>query len=370
MNILQLSAVKNWGGGGNHIENLCYELSKSSPGVKNFIVVANNGQFHERLKKTNFHYYTVPMSFRLDPRAVYDLIRICRKEKIDLIHIHGSTSLTLAVIAGYFTKLPPCIFSKKTSFPIKNRKRTLFKYNHPNIKKILCVSEKSKEIARPAIQDEGKLVTIYHGTRLDHKSTRTPYKLKEHFQIGSDKKIIGHIGNHIKAKDLYTWISTIDHLVSRKKNRELVFVQIGTFTTETAGIKKRLQELGLQERVYLMGYLPDASNFMSQFDVLMVSSKSEGLPQVIYEAAYHKVPVVSTNVGGIPEFIEDGYNGFLSDQGDAVALAENIERLLQDKEQAENFALRSYVKLIPRFTSAFMAQATLKEYCAALKTTE
>lgn len=366
MNILHLSAVKNWGGGGNHIENLCYELSKSNPEVRNFIVVAEKGQFYERLKEREFNFFTVPMSMNIDPRAIIKFIRLCKKEKIDLVHIHGSTSLTLAVMACYFAKLPPFIFSKKTSFPIKKRKQTLFKYNHPQIKKILCVSEKTKEITRPAILDPNKLCTIYHGTRLDHKSIITPFKLRVKFSIAPNRRIIGHIGNHIRAKDLDTFVETINVLVNEKNHKNLVFIQIGTFTDQTPSIKNRIKELNLEEYVYFLGYLPNASNFMAQFNLLIITSKSEGLPQVIYEAAYHKVPVVSTNVGGIPEFIEDGYNGLLCNKEDAVALAGNIEILLEDKEKATNFALRSYVKLIPGFTSEFMAQATLQEYYKAI----
>lgn len=362
MNILHLSAVKSWGGGGNQIENLCYELSKTNPEVKNIIVVGHGGQFHKRLKKSNFHYDTVPLSIKIDPRAIFKLIRLCRKESIDIIHLHGPSSLTLAVIADKFADLPPFVFSKKTSFPIKTRKQTLYKYNYPKIKKMLCVSEETKRVAEKAIEDKSKLKTIYHGTRIDNKSTQTPFLLREKLSIPDNSVIIGSIGNHIPAKDLDTWVDTINILVNKKGLRHLSFVQIGTFTDSTEQLKQRITTLKLDDHVHFLGYTPNASNFMKQFNMLLLTSKSEGLPQVIYEALYHKTPVVSTNVGGIPEIITNGENGFISPKEDPVSLAENITNLLENETLIESFGEKGFEKLIPVFTSENMALETLKVY--------
>src|SRR5690606_37958844 len=213
--------------GGNHIENLCYELSKSNPEVRNIIVVAKNGRFEERLEKSNFHYATIPLAFNLDPRAIWKFIKLCKQEKIDLVHLHGSTSLTLAIIASNLAKLPPFVFSKKTIFPIKNRKQTLYKYNHPQIKKILCVSEAVKKVAERAIKEKEKLITIYHGTRIDNKSTKTDYALRGRLNEPAAIKIVGHIGNQIPAIYLNTLVDVIAYLINIKKRKDIIFVQFG-----------------------------------------------------------------------------------------------------------------------------------------------
>lgn len=362
MKILHLSAVKSWGGGGNQIENLCYELSKTHPEIKNIIVVGKGGQFHARLKNSDFNYYTVPLTIKIDPRAVIKLIWLCQKEKIDIVHLHGSSSLTLAVIADKFSDLPPFVFSKKTSFPIKTRKQTLYKYNYPKIKKLLCVSNATKSVAEKAIADHSKLKTIYHGTRIDNKSTKTPFQIREELCLPENSVLIGNIGNHIPAKDLDTWIETIDILVNKKGLKHLRFVQIGTFTDHTERFREKITKLRLGKSVHFFGYLPNASNFMEQLDILLVTSKSEGLPQVIYEAMYHKTPVVTTNVGGIEEVIVHGKNGWLSEKENAVSLAKNILSLLDNDRLCENFTRNSFEKLIPKFTSENMAAETLKVY--------
>ena len=170
LRVLHLSAAKNWGGGENHIENLCFELKGFNKGIENIILCVKNATFHQKIKDSEIHVETAPMLFKMDLRYAIKILKICKKYKIDLIHIHDSTALTLAVMATKLGSLPPFILSKKTSFPIKDRKQTLYKYNHPNIKRILCVSETTKKIAADKIKDRAKLVTLYHGTS-QNKST-------------------------------------------------------------------------------------------------------------------------------------------------------------------------------------------------------
>jgi len=316
MHILHLSAVKNWGGGENHIENLCAELSISDPEVKNTIFCVRNGTFHKRLQKTNLQFIPATLWPKFDPRFFIKLGRVCKKHKVDIIHIHDPSAILLAILADKFFNLPPFVFSKKTSFPIKQRKKTLFKYNYPKIKKILCVSEETKNIASKGITDHSKLVTIYHGTNLKTKSAETPFLLREKCNIPPNKKIIGNIANHIRAKHLDTWVDVADIIINKEKRDDFFFVQIGTFTDRTEALKERVKELNLESYMEFMGYTPNASNFLPQFDLSLITSQSEGVPQVIYESFYHKTPVISTNVGGIPEIVDHNINGLMAPMHD------------------------------------------------------
>lgn len=362
MKILQLSAVKNWGGGENQIEALCTELKKSNPEVENIIFCVRNGKFHEKIKNKDLSLITAALSIKMDFRFVLKLISTCMKEKIDLIHIHDPSALTLAVMADKFYDLPPFIFSKKTSFPIKKRKQTRYKYNYQKIKKILCVSEETKKITAEGIKDHQKLETIYHGTRLDNKSDKTPFSLRQKLNIPAGKKIIGTIGNHIRAKHLETFIEVVNDIVNKEKRQDFFFVQIGGITKRTAALKERIAALNLQEHIAVLGFIPEASNFIPQFDISLITSQSEGVPGVIYESFYHEVPVVSTNVGGIPEIIEDGKNGLLANKHDHKKLSEHILYLTDNPQLISGFTQLSKNKLLENFTTDIMAQKTLSQY--------
>lgn len=362
MTILHVSAVRGWGGGENHIESLCHELKASNPEITNIVLCVKGDLFNERLIKTDIITETSPLVTNLDLRFVFKIISLCKKYKVDLIHLHDSSAMTLSIIADKFYNLPPFIFSKKTSFPIRKKKSTLFKYNYPKIKKIICVSDESKKVTAEAIVDLTKLTTVYQGTTLLNKSSETPFKLREKFSIPASKKIIGTIGNHVDAKNLEVFIETANIIINKKNRTDFIFVQIGIFTERTDALLKQVKDLNLENDILFLGYTPNASNFIPQFDAFLLTSEIEGMPEVIYESFYHKKPVISTNVGGIPEIIEDGVNGFLTSPKDPEALAEKILYLFEHEELISQFVEISYKKLTENFTGTIMAQNTLKEY--------
>ncbi|UKM66356.1 glycosyltransferase family 4 protein [Flavobacteriaceae bacterium GSB9] len=362
MNILHLSGVSNWGGGEYHIENLCTELAETNPEINNIVFCVKNGPFHQRLKNTDIHYITAPLAIKIDLRFSLKLGRICKAKKIDLIHIHDTTAIQLAIITDKLYKLPPFIFSKKTSFEIKQRKKTLYKYNYPKIKKILCVSEETKTVSKKAIVDHSKLVTIYHGTNLKTKSDQTPFNLRHKFSIGKDKIIIGNVANHIRAKHLDTWVNVANKIVNEKNKSNFMFIQLGTFTERTQPLLDRVKELNLSKHMLFLGYTPSASNFIPQFDISLMTSQSEGVPQFIYESMYHKTPVISTSVGGIPEIIKHGENGLLAPMHDYKQLSNLVLQLADHTEMKKQFTSKAYNNLIDKYTTSQMAQQTVKVY--------
>lgn len=359
--ILHLSAVNSWGGGENHIENLCFELKRNVE-VENTILCVKNKPFHKKIKKGDFRVQAAPLFTKLDPRYILKVIKVCEQEKFDLIHIHDPTALTLAVFADQFADLPPFVFSKKISFPVRKRKRTLYKYNYPKIAKYLCVSEQTKQVMAEAIEDKNKLITIYHGTRIDIKSSETPFKLREKLHIPPQKIIVGNIANHHFSKSLETFIDVADYLINKLGLEDFIFIQIGTFTKLTDALLQRIKDKKLDEHVKFQGYIPNASNFIPQFDISLITSTNEGLPQVIYESFYHKVPIVSTKVAGIPEVIQHGKNGFLAEKKDVKALGDNLIFLKKNPELCEKFVEINFPLVLENFSTKQMAEKTLNEY--------
>lgn len=362
MTILHISAVTGWGGGENHIENLCYELKQSNPEITNIILCVKDAPFHKRLLQSNLQFETAPLAFNLDIRFSFRIIEICKKQKVDIIHIHDPSAIALTILADKFMDLPPFIFSKKTSFPIKKKKLTLYKYNYSKIKRYLCVSDETKRVTEDSIVAKEKIMTIYHGTNISTKSAETPFLLRDKFSIDPSKKIIGIIGNHIRAKNLETLIDVVNIIINVQKRTDFCFIQIGTHTDRSENLIRKVQEFKLENHIQFLGYTPNASNFIPQFDALMITSQSEGIPQVIFESFYHKIPVISTNVGGIPEIIEEGINGLLAPKHNAEILSEKIIYLFENPDLIEKFTNISHEKLINNYTTQMMAQKTLQVY--------
>jgi len=95
-----------------------------------------------------------------------------------------------------------------------------------------------------------------------------------------------------------------------------------------------VHEHHLEKHVLLPGFRTDVLGCIKGFDLFVMSSITEGLGTSLLDAMACARPIVATRAGGIPEIVEDGVNGLLVAPGDAVALADAIERVLNDDELA------------------------------------
>ncbi|MET0357588.1 MAG: glycosyltransferase, partial [Cellvibrio sp.] len=119
MNVLHISGVLNWGGGENHIQNLCFELAQAHPDVNNIILCVDGSKFHEKLKQLKIKFFTARRRKRVDISFISRIIKLCKQESIDLIHLHDPTAMQLAIIADHFSNLPPFVLSRKISYPVR-----------------------------------------------------------------------------------------------------------------------------------------------------------------------------------------------------------------------------------------------------------
>jgi len=362
MNVLHLSGVLNWGGGENHIQNLCFELAQSHSDVNNIILCVDGGKFHQKLKSLNIKFFTARRRRRIDISFISRIITLCKQESIDLIHLHDPTAMQLAIIADHFSNLPPFVLSRKISYPVRRNFLSLYKYNYKKIKRYLCVSNETAKVLADGVKDKERIQTIYHGTRIDNKSAATPFQLREKFSIGSDKKIIGNIANHYPAKDLPTLVRTLNRLVNEYGRKDIHFVQIGKPADKTPEIMSSIVSFGLEPYISFLGFTEDASNFIPQFDIGFMSSKLEGIAQFIYECFYYRVPVITTNAGGAAEVVKQGATGFIAPKGDDEVLARHVLFALDHPAEINTIVEKAHQLLFSQFITPVMAEKTLAVY--------
>jgi glycosyltransferase involved in cell wall biosynthesis len=118
---------------------------------------------------------------------------------------------------------------------------------------------------------------------------------------------------------------------------------------------RQIAEKGLERRFILAGFRQDLDSFLPFFDLVVLPSFTEGLPNVALEAFASGVPVVATAVGGTPEVVEDGVSGFLVRPGDPPALASRILAAFQDEENRRQMGIRGRQRVRDHFT--FEAQS-------------
>ncbi|MAP53767.1 glycosyltransferase [Altibacter sp.] len=363
MKILHISGARSWGGNEQQLVDLIPELEKLD--IENTIFGVADAPLHNYIKTTSIAF--IPCKdHKLNKRSNYRYLKEVVKEYApDVIHLHTSDSVTIFTISDLLHRLrTPAVFSKKGMGNSMSR-LSIFKYNYKNIKAIICVSEAVKTSMEQLVmkpKNVHKLMVVYDGINTNRLTPKRFEKLTELFNVPQGTPLIGNIANHVNAKDLPVLLRAIHHMVHELHYTSFHLVQIGEGSRSTPELEQLTAELGISSYITWAGFQKNATDFLPQFTVYVMSSQREGLPLTIYEAFYKKVPVVSTRAGGIPEVIADGDNGFLVAIKDHEHLATKLRDLLEHKELQAQFAERSYQKFLAHFEAAKTAATTLKIY--------
>lgn len=148
-----------------------------------------------------------------------------------------------------------------------------------------------------------------------------------------DEKILTHISNFRKVKRIPDIIK-IFNLVQKKIPAKLIMVGEGP---EKEGAERLCEELGIAEKVIFLGNSNEIDRILCFSDLFLLPSETESFGLAALEAMINKVPVISSNTGGIPEVNKHGVSGFLSDVGNVEEMAENAIKILENDVVLENF---------------------------------
>ncbi|MBV8843546.1 MAG: glycosyltransferase [Bryobacterales bacterium] len=146
--------------------------------------------------------------------------------------------------------------------------------------------------------------------------------VRSSLDIPPDARIILSAGRLSKEKDHLTLLKAVRRLPAA----HVLIVGDGP---ERPAIEKAIKQLGLKGRATLAGHQPSVAAYYAIADTVVLSSRTEGSPNVLLEAMVSGVPVVATRVGGVPEHVEDGETALLVDPGDDAAMGSAIARLLE-----------------------------------------
>lgn len=360
MKVLHLSSEKGWRGGEQQIAYLLDELAKAD--VENFVLARRSSEFEQYCEKKNIPVTGVAFKSSVDIRTAKAVKTACLQNKIDLVHMHSSKSHSLGVLSAVLGNSVPLILSRRVDFVPKDNWVTRWKYNHPAIKKILCVSRKIESIMREYVADPAKCVTVYSGIDLNRFDVNHGRILRTEFNLPEDRIIIGNSSALEDHKDYKTFIHTIDILI--KKNLPVNGFIMGSGSVENE-LRELVKKLSLDGHVIFTGYRRDIKDILPGLDIFLMTSTEEGLGTSVLDAFAAGVPVVATAAGGIPEMVQHEKTGLLAPVRDAVKLAENVERLINDGE-LKTLISQGALRLVQTFSKETTAEKTLAHYMDVL----
>ena len=300
----------------------------------------SEGDLFGLAEKWNLNIITVPHLKRnispfSDFLALFEIKKIIRKGKYNIVHTHGSKARFLGRIAAaasrgvvvvqtahgwpFYDSMNP--FKEKFYVTLE---KMGFNLAHINI----CVSPRDRDKALGhglGHFDDYRIVRS--GVNFDEfRAARgSGSEARRKLGISPEADVVGSVMRFCpeKAPDIYIRVAA--EVIKSRPESIFILVGDGPLRKQTESL---IDSMRLKNNIILLGSRNDVADILPAFDVFLITSRTEGLPRALLESLAAGVPVVSTNVGGIHELINDGRNGYLSDEGDIDSLAADVNRIL------------------------------------------
>lgn len=297
--------------------------------------------------------------------ALFELMRLFKKEQPDIVHINSSKAGALGALAARFAGVPQIIFtahgwSFNESRPWWQKvilffaSSTIVWLSH----KTICVSEAvQRDIARmPFVQR--KLAVIHNGITCPLLLSREKARVVLH-PPAVGRYWVGMISELHPTKCIDEAIRAFAKIVESHPEAILVIIGEGE---ERIKLETLVRELHLHNHISFAGSIKNAATVLLAFDLFIHTSRSEALPFVILEAGCASLPVVATRVGGIPEIIPDEDHGLLVPAHDITALVTAINSLIKDSPRAHTLGARLHARVLQEFSEMHMVEDTFAVY--------
>ncbi|MBN2580006.1 MAG: glycosyltransferase [Pirellulales bacterium] len=290
--------------------------------------------------------------------ACRELMGVLRRTGADLLCCHGYKADLLGLLAGRRRGVPVVSVSRGWTgeCPRVRLYEALDRRVLRWFDRVICVSAAQAEKVRRTGVPRKKIVVIPNAVRPERFQNPDPDYRERLRRMFPDpvRCIVGAAGRLSPEKGFTVLIDAATAVVKAWPNVGFVVFGEGPLRTSLA---RRIAAKNMIDRFILAGFRSDLDCFLPQFDVMVLPSFTEGLPNVALEALAAGVPVVGTAVGGTPEVVEDGQTGCLTPPGNPRALADRILGLLGDDAARARMRLQGLRSVADRFSFAAQARA-------------
>ncbi|RME64785.1 MAG: glycosyltransferase family 1 protein, partial [Nitrospirae bacterium] len=285
------------------------------------------------IKKVN-----LPLNGTYDMYSLGRLIVLAKKSKANLLHGHLTRSAFYVNWASRLSGIPAVVSAHATNT-----------HKHfQGARKIIAVSYAVKEHLVSKGYSPQKIEVVYNGVEdLQGLYGKASRQVRRQLGLKDDEVAIVLLGRFIKDKGHDIALETVKGLPDL--SFRLFF--IGNDNTEWGRyIKNLVRKYGLEKRVVFLGHREDARQLLCAMDLMVQPSRREALGLSVLEAMSAGLPVVASNVGGLPEVIRDGVNGFLFELKDKMALIERLKDLIVNKKLRVQLSTGARKTYLERFT--------------------
>ncbi len=341
------NTIKFWGGGEKlHLEH-AIEFHKK--GYQVYIVTDPKSPLWEKTKQSTLKVFPLVVgnfSF-LNPFKFFKLVQFYRSQNIDTVVFSASQDLKLGSMAAKWAGVTNIVYLRGLAVPVKAS--FLNRYIFKSV--LTHIVSNSEETKRNILKYLGnyishdKVHTIYHGIDFENLPTKQDDKLG--FIVKNAKGIVlGNAGRLTAQKAQEKLIRVAKILKDQNIQFTLYIAGTGELHSE---LQTLIEELQLQEQVYLLGFVENMNAFMNSIDIFLLSSAWEGFGFVLVEAMLRAKPIVAFNISSNPEIVENDKTGFLVNYPNLEDFAEKTKQLILDTDLRIRMGQSAKQSVLDRF---------------------
>lgn len=352
MKVIQVIPKLDLAGAEIMCENLTTALTDLDVEVVVVSLFNKRTMISERLEEKGIKIIYLNKRNGFDFQVIFDLIKVLKKEKPDVVHTHINVLIYVAV-ASMFAGVKRKVH---TVHSVANEEATTFKqklyyiiFHYMNVTPVALTKEIQESIVQRYRISEEKVPIIYNGIDLSKCKKKKAYNIDH-------KLTFLHIGRFADVKNHKMLIDAFSNYIKKVPDSELLLIGDGPLMEE---IKYKVQKLNLTDKIHFLGQKSDVFSYLNLADAFIFPSIYEGMPMTLIEAMGTGLPIIATNVGGIPSMIKNNYNGIL-----VKCEIDDIEKAM---ERVMDLTLReklgsNALKTSAKFSSVNMAKSYMDIY--------
>ena len=294
------------------------------------------------------------------------LARVIRRERYDVVHTHNWGVFLEGTLAAMLARVPVrvhTVHGPYTAYAASAAGRVKQALRHflerraaRHVRRIAAVSDAIREyITREIGVDPAAVITLHNGIPVEGAAQPA--------RAGEGPAVFITVGRLAAIKNHDLMLRAFHRALDSGARARLVVVGDGP---ERGAIERYVRDQGLGDRVELLGFRSDVGELLGGADVFVLTSRYEGISVALLEAMRAGLPVIATNVGGIPETVRDGQTGLLAGPEDVEGIARAMGELAASSSRRRELGRRGLEFLVEEFSAARMTQRYLDLYSPGL----
>ena len=349
MNVLYISSKKGWGGIMTWVHHCALGLEKR--GHRAWVLSHPDSTF-SRAEPRGIRVLSKKLGMDFNPYMIGWLMYFIRKHRVAVVVTNIKKEVVIGGLAAKLCGIPNVrMIGSPDDLNETAKWYQLRLVNHSVIPADATLRQAASKVDW---LDAEKFTTVYVGRNPVSFSGQEIEKQRSLWGVGPEHLVLGCTAQLAAVKGMDGLIRVFKRVLEKHPACRLVLTGEGP---ERERLEKSAGDLGMGDRVVFPGFSREPTLAGAAYDIAILNSHSEGFPNTLVEYFAAGKAVVTTNVGGIPEMVEDGKNGFMIPPGDDGALLEKVLLLIENPDLRSEMGLRALATLKAGFTEDIMVEA-------------